>query len=90
MRTYLLGENQHLGAFEHGHLMEMVRQRLLEAGEDPALLSVQTEATFSRWLVQEATTLAYHDMFLLMAAMVLLTAIPVLWLRQRRGTSYRL
>ena len=35
----------------------------------------------SRWAVQEATTLAYHDMFLLMAAMLLLTAVPVLRLR---------
>jgi EmrB/QacA subfamily drug resistance transporter len=87
VRTYLLGENQHLGAFEHGHLVEMVHQRLLEAGEDRALLPVQTEATLSRWLVQEATALAYHDMFLLTAAMVLLTAIPVLWLRQRRVTT---
>jgi hypothetical protein len=87
VRTHLLGENQHLGAFEHGHLVEMVRQRLLEAGEDRALLPVQTEATLSRWLVQEATTLAYHDMFLLTAVLVLLTAIPVLWLRQRRVTT---
>ena len=87
VRTYLLGENQHLAAFEHGHLVEMVRQRLLEAGEDPSLLSVQTEATLSRWVVQEATTLAYHDMFALTAAVMLLTAIPVLWLRQRRVTT---
>jgi hypothetical protein len=41
----------------------------------------------NRWLVQEATTLAYHDMFLLTAVLVLLTAVPVLWLRQRRGAS---
>lgn len=87
VRTYLLEENQQLAAFEHGHLVETVQQRLLEAGEDRALLPVQTEATLSRWLVQEATTLAYHDMFLLSAAMVLLTAVPVLWLRQRRGTA---
>jgi len=87
VRTYLLGENQHLDAFEHGHMVEMVRQRLLEAGEERSLLPVQTEATFSRWLVQEATTLAYHDMFLLSAVLVLLTAVPVLWLRQRRTTA---
>jgi hypothetical protein len=31
--------------------------------------------------------LAYHDIFLLMATLVLLTAIPVLWLRQRRVTT---
>jgi hypothetical protein len=41
----------------------------------------------NRWLVQEATTIAYHDLFLLTAAMVLLTAIPVLWLRHRHGAS---
>ena len=61
-----------------------MREVLRYAGEEGALLPVQVEATFSRWLVQEATTLAYHDMFLLMAAMVLLTAVPVLWLRQQR------
>ncbi len=82
-----MGENQHLDAFEHGHMVEMVRQRLLEAGEDRALLPVQTEATLSRWLVQEATTLAYHDMFLLSGALVLPTAVPVLWLHQRRTTA---
>jgi EmrB/QacA subfamily drug resistance transporter len=36
---------------------------------------------------QGATTLAYHDMFLLTAALVCLTALPVLWLRQRRVVS---
>jgi hypothetical protein len=40
-----------------------------------------------RWLVSEATTLAYHNMLLLIAVMVLLTAIPVLWLRQPRVTA---
>jgi hypothetical protein len=46
---------------------------------------VQLDATLNRWLVQEATTMAYHDMFLLTAAVVLLTAVPLLWLRHRRG-----
>ena len=64
----------------------LYRVRQLPGG-DGALLPVQTEATLSRWLVQEATTLAYDDMFLRTAAMVLLTAIPVLWLRQRRVTT---
>jgi DHA2 family multidrug resistance protein len=84
VRTYLLGENQHLASFEHAQLSEWVREMLQHAGEEVALLPVQVEATFNRWLVQEATTLAYHDMFLLTAALVLLTAVPVLWLRQRR------
>jgi hypothetical protein len=44
---------------------------------------VQTEATLSRWAMQEATTLAFHDIFLLTAAVVLFTTLPVLWLRQR-------
>ena len=38
------------------------------------------------WLRQQATVLASHDMFLCTAAVVLLTAIPVLWLRDRRTT----
>jgi len=84
VRTYLLGENQHLASFEHAQLSERVREVLQHAGEEVALLPVQVDATFNRWLVQEATTLAYHDIFLLTAALVLLTAVPVLWLRQRR------
>jgi EmrB/QacA subfamily drug resistance transporter len=84
VRTYLVGENQHLDAVEHAHLADLVHQRLLEAGEDRAGVAVQTEAMLSRWVVQEATTLAYHDIFLLTSAVVLLTAMPVLWLRQRR------
>jgi EmrB/QacA subfamily drug resistance transporter len=87
VRTYLVGENQHLDTVEHGHLADLVRQRLLEAGEDSAGVAVQTEATLSRWVVQEATTLAYHDIFLLTAAIMLLTAVPALWLRQRRVAS---
>jgi DHA2 family multidrug resistance protein len=38
------------------------------------------------WFSQEATTLASHDMFLGTAVAVVLTAIPVLWLRHRRAT----
>jgi EmrB/QacA subfamily drug resistance transporter len=87
VRTYLVAENQHLDTVEHGHLADLVRQRLLEAGEDSAGVSVQTEATLSRWVVQEATTLAYQDIFLLTAAIMLLTAVPALWLRQRRIAS---
>jgi hypothetical protein len=87
VRTYLVGENQYLDAFEHVHMVDSVRQRLLEAGEDAALLPIQTEATVSRWVVQEATIMAYHDIFYLTAAIVLLTAVPVLWLRQRRVVS---
>ena len=86
VRTHLLGENQHLASVEHGQLTEMVRQRLLETGEDHAMIPVQTEATLSRWLEQEATLLAYHDVFAI-TIIVLLTAVPVLWLRQRRGTT---
>ena len=36
------------------------------------------------WLVQEATTHASHDLFLAAAVAVVLTAIPALWLRDRR------
>ena len=84
VRAYLLGEEQHLASFEHMQLDERVREVLQGAGEEAALLPVQLDATFNRWLVQEATTVAYHDMFLYTAALVLLTAVPVVWLRHRR------
>lgn len=87
VRTYLLGENQDLVSAEHGHLLETLQQRLLETGEDPASIPVQTEAMFNRWLVQEGALMAYHDLFLLTAALMLLTIVPTLWLRQRRGTT---
>jgi DHA2 family multidrug resistance protein len=87
VRTISLLENEYRASFEHTQLVESLHQRFAEMGEDPALLTVQTEAMLNRWLVQEATTLAYHDMFLLTAVLVLLTAVPVLWLRQRRGVS---
>jgi MFS family permease len=87
VRTISLLENEHRASFEYTQLVESLQQRFAETGEDPALLTVQTEAMLNRWLVQEATTLAYHDMFLLTAVLVLLTAVPVLWLRQRRGAS---
>jgi len=49
--------------------------------------SLAPVAQFSeRWVAQQVTTRAGHDMFLLIAVVVLLTAIPVLWLRQRRAT----
>jgi EmrB/QacA subfamily drug resistance transporter len=54
--------------------------------EAPVRLPGQPDALFERWLTQEASLLAYHDMFAITAAMVLVTAIPVLWLR-RRGLS---
>ena len=85
VRTLSLLENEHLGSVEHAQMVESLHQRFAEAGEDPALLAVQTEATLNRWLGQEATMLAYHDMFLYAAAVVLLTVVPVLWLRQRKN-----
>ena len=44
------------------------------------------EQLSERWFTQQVTTLASHDMFLVTAVVVLLTAIPVLWLRDRRVT----
>ena len=82
-----VGENQHLDAFDHFHMLETVRQRLQAAGEDPSLLSVQTEATVMRWMAQEANILAYHDIFFYASAVVLLTCVPVLCLRQRRADA---
>jgi hypothetical protein len=32
-----------------------------------------------------ASFMAYHDMFFIMAILVLMTTIPALWLRQRRS-----
>jgi EmrB/QacA subfamily drug resistance transporter len=87
VRASFVGENQHLDAFDHLHMVETVRRQLQEAGEDPSLLPVQTEATVSRWTMQEATMLAYHDIFFFASVVVLLTSVPVLWLRQRRVTA---
>ena len=52
--------------------------------ENPPLAPV--EQLSERWFTQQVTTLASHDMFLVTAVAVILTAIPVLWLRERRAT----
>jgi EmrB/QacA subfamily drug resistance transporter len=57
--------------------------------EAPAQLSGPPDAPFEPWLLQEAALLAYHDVFASTAAMVLVTAIPVLWLRRRRLSGSR-
>lgn len=44
------------------------------------------EQLSERWFARQVTTSASHDMFLLIAVTVIVTAIPVLWLRQRRAT----
>jgi hypothetical protein len=49
-----------------------------------ALLSVKAQAIISRWLGQEAATIAYHDMFVMTAILVVLAAVPVIWLKSRR------
>ena len=84
VRAAFVGEHQHLDAFDHLHTVERVRQHLQEAGEDPSLLTIQTDAIISRWSMQEATMLAHRDIFFLTSIVVLLTCVPVLWLRQRR------
>jgi len=43
------------------------------------------EQLSERWFTQQVTTSAAHDMFLLVAVVVIVTAIPVLWLRDRRA-----
>jgi hypothetical protein len=48
---------------------------------------VQTEATITRWMTQEANMLAYQDIFFYASVVVLLTTLPVLWLRQRRAAA---
>ena len=52
--------------------------------KNPPLAPV--EQLSKRWFTQQVTTLASHDMFLVTAVAVILTAIPVLWLRERRAT----
>lgn len=84
IRTLALRENQHLAAIEHTDLVEALHWRLWQAGENPVLHDMQTQVLLNRWLVQEATITAYHDMFIRTAALVLLTALPILWVRQRR------
>jgi MFS family permease len=84
VRTLTLAEEAHLASVEHLQVLERTHEILQGAGEEPTLLPVQLDAMLNRWLVQEATTLAYHDMFLLTAAIVLLTAVPLLWLRHRQ------
>ncbi len=85
VRTLFFIENQAMGSVEHSQLAALTRERLLQMGEDVSQVPVQTEAMLNRWLVQEATALAYNDIFLLIAAIVLLTALPVVWLRQQRA-----
>jgi hypothetical protein len=84
IRTRLLREDQHLTAFDVTHLTNELRQQFIAAGEVGMTLSTKVQAVLSRWLAQEAATIAYHDMFILMAVIVLLAAIPVVWLRHRR------
>lgn len=85
VRTYMMRENQHLEGFDVGTLVGSVQEQLLQAGDVAFSLPAQTQAVFNRWLVQEAAALAYHDMFVITAVLVLLAAIPVIWLRRRDG-----
>jgi DHA2 family multidrug resistance protein len=54
--------------------------QLLQA-HPPRVLAVEI---YDSWLAQEATTHASHDLFLAAAIAVVLTTIPVLWLRDQR------
>lgn len=87
LRTSALQENQLMGGVEYLDLTGRLQQLFHDAGEIPALIATQTEATLNRWLVQEATLTAYHDMFFLTAVVVFLGALPVLWLRSRRSSE---
>ena len=87
IRSHLLRENERLTAFDVTHLTNELRQRLLAAGEVGATLATKIQAILNRWLAQEAAIIAYHDMFILMAIIVLLTAVPVIWLRHRRASA---
>ncbi|MCZ6872417.1 MAG: hypothetical protein O7G88_02635 [bacterium] len=87
IRTRLLQEDQHLAAFDVTYLTNELRRQLLAAGEVGMTLHAKIQVVLNRWLAQEASTLAYHDMFILMALIVLLAAIPVVWLRHRRVSA---
>lgn len=84
LQTHLLRENQHRELFAYPHLVEQIHQTLRQAGEAGTGLTTQISAILNRWLVQEAAITAYHDMFVITAALVLLTALPVVWLRSHR------
>ncbi len=66
------------------YLTQELRQHLLEAGDVGAVLTTKIQVILNQWLVLEASTAAYHDMFILMATIVLLAAVPVIGLRTRR------
>jgi DHA2 family multidrug resistance protein len=85
IRIFLLVQNQQQPPLEHTLLLADLHEHLRQTGTAPALLSTQINMTLQRWLLREATITAYHDMFVFTAAMVFLTAIPVLMLRQQRG-----
>ncbi len=84
VQTQLLRENQHLAAFDTTQLMDNLRWQLLQAGEVAVMLPVKTQTMFNRWLEEEASIVAYHEMFVFTAIIVVLAAAPVLWLRNRR------
>lgn len=83
IRTLMLRENQHPEGFDVDALVGLVQQQMLQAGEAAIALPSKTQAVFNRWLVQEAAMLAYHDMFVITATLVLIAAVPVFWLRRR-------
>ncbi len=85
VRTRMLRENQYLDGFDVGALVSGVQEQLIQAGDAAVWLPAKTQAVLNRWLVQEAAALAYHDMFVITAVLVLLAAIPVIWLRRRDG-----
>lgn len=85
VRTRMLQENQHLEGFDVEGLVGSVQEQLLLAGDQVFSLPAKTQVVLNRWLVQEATAFAYYDMFVMTAVLVLLAAIPVIWLRRRGG-----
>lgn len=84
VQTQLWRENQHLAAFDTTQLVDGIHRRLLQVGNVATQLPVKTQAVLNRWLVQEASIVAYHEMFVYTAIIVVLAAVPVLWLRDRR------
>ncbi len=88
VQTHLLRENQHLDSFELTHVVESMRQQLLQAGEVGVMLPVKIQVVLNRWLVQEAATVAYHDMFVITAMVVLFAVVPVWWLRRRHSPPF--
>lgn len=86
IQTQWMQENHDPTVFDAIGLVEELQYQFLQAGDISLVVPVKIQATLNRWIVQEASTLAYHEMFITTAIIVLLAIAPVLWLRRRPST----